>query len=788
MMKNRGITFKLIFFILSSCTFIFVVVFGYNYLFSRRIIIREIEENAKNLTLLTVNKIETILRPIEKVPQGLAFFLEQSSYGKEELLSLLRSAVENSPEIYGGTIAFEPHTFEKDSLYFAPYFYKKNNKIEFTYLGGDAYQYFYWDWYQIPKELGIPVWSEPYYDEGGGKIIMSTYSVPFYKYIEGQRIFMGIVTADISLLWLQEIVSSIKIGKTGYGFLLSNNGRIVTHPHEGFIMHETIFSVAEAREDARLRQIGKDMIKGKSGFIPFESLLTGKKCWMAYRPLPSTAWSLGVLFPQDELMADVTKLNWVVFALGLFGFLFLLIVIVLISGTITRPLRDLALTTKDIAKGNLDFDLPVIKSRDEVGRLASSFIYMKEALKKYIKELKETTAVKERMESELKIAHDIQMSIVPKTFPPFPEKQEFDIYALLDPAKEVGGDLYDFFFIDEERVCFVIGDVSGKGVPAALFMAVVKTLIKTIAHEIGSPDKILERVNKEASRDNDSCVFVTVFCGILNIKTGEVCYTNAGHNPPLIIRGKEKIDFLEAKKNTAIGIDEEAVFRKEELILQPGDTIYMYTDGVTEAFDKHGKQFSEERLEKEVSVYKRDSIRKLVHSTLDKIKDFSKGAPQSDDITIMVLRYFSPNAEIIDVSEKRTLTLKNDILELRNLSRVVSDFGRENSLSHEVINDIKLVLEEITINIISYGYEDTEEHRITIDLDLKGEELTLRATDDAKAFNPLEFPEPDIDKPLEERKPGGLGIYLARKLTDKMEYRRSSGENILVLKKKIKRV
>ena len=640
MIKNRGIAFKLVLFILTSCTVIFVLIFGYNYLFSRRIIIRNIEDNAKNLASVIVNKIETVLRPTEKVPKNLAYFLEQSSYNKEEIINLLRSVVGNNPEIYGATIAFEPNSFDKDSLYFAPYFYKSEGEIKFAYLGDDSYRYFYWDWYQIPRELGSPIWTEPYYDEGGGNVIMSTYSVPFYKNIEGERKFMGIVTADISLSWLQEIVSSIKIAKTGYGFLISKNGTIVTHPHKHLIMNETIFSVAEAREDQHLREVGRDMIKGKSGFVPFESIVTEKKCWMVYAPLGSSGWSLGVLFPQDELMADITNLNTIVFVLGLVGFLFLLVVIVLISGSITRPLRILARRTKDIGSGNLDIELPAIKSRDEVGRLADSFIYMRDALKKYIKELTDTTAAKERIESELKIAHDIQMGIVPKIFPPFPDRSEFDIYAVLEPAREVGGDLYDFFFIDDDHLCFVIGDVSDKGVPASLFMAVAKTLIKTVAGEIKEPDKILDRVNKEISHDNDSCMFVTLFLGILDIRTGEVYYANGGHNPPLIMRKGKEAAFLGGATGTAAGIIEDVIYEKEKLILQPGDTIYMYTDGVTEAFNKSGELFSEERLKKEASLHQQDSIKDLVREMLGEIKSFSRGVPQSDDITILVLRYF----------------------------------------------------------------------------------------------------------------------------------------------------
>ncbi len=212
-----------------------------------------------------------------------------------------------------------------------------------------------------------------------------------------------------------------------------------------------------------------------------------------------------------------------------------------------------------------------------------------------VTKLQEITIAKERIESELKVAHDIQMSIVPKIFPDFVNRPEFDMYPILAPAKEVGGDLYDFFFIDNDHLCFVIGDVSGKGVPASLFMAVTQTLIKSTAGEVDCPAGIMERVNKELVRDNDSCMFVTVFCGILNIRTGEVRYANAGHNPPLIIRKNGGVEYLPIGQNCAVGVNESATFLPETLVLQPEDSIYMYTDGVTEALSKEGKKSEAKR-------------------------------------------------------------------------------------------------------------------------------------------------------------------------------------------------
>jgi sigma-B regulation protein RsbU (phosphoserine phosphatase) len=234
---------------------------------------------------------------------------------------------------------------------------------------------------------------------------MTTFSVPFYRVTMGERVFMGVVTADVSLSWLQEIVSSIKVAHTGYGFLLSKNGTFITHPDPGLIMNETIFTAAEARGDTHMREIGREMIRGGSGFTRFKSLLTAKDCWMVYCPVSSSGWSLGVLFPQDELMEDITQLNRIVLFLRLAGFILVLVVIVLIAGTITRPLRALSSATEHVAKGNLDFVLPSIRSEDEVGRLAQSFGTMMSSLKRYLVDLTEATAANERIESELKIAH-----------------------------------------------------------------------------------------------------------------------------------------------------------------------------------------------------------------------------------------------------------------------------------------------------------------------------------------------------------------------------------------------
>jgi len=638
-LRNRGIAFKLILFFTLSSGLIFLLVFGFNYRFSRRTIEKNIEENARNLVLSKVNRIETILLSVQKVPESLACFLENGSYDKEELLRLLRSMVESNSEIYGSAIAFEPYGFDKKLLRFAPYYFKCDGSIELTDLGTASYRYEYWDWYQIPKELNSPSWSEPYYDEGGGYALMATYSVPFYGKVGGKKEFLGIVTADINLGWLQEVVSSIKVLQTGYAFLISKNGTILTHPLKELIMNETLFGVAEVRSDRRLREIGRKMIKGESGFVPFTSIVSEEPCWMYYTPIPSNGWSLAVLFPQNELTADVTRLNRTVLVLGITGLLLLSIAVAFIARSMTNPLRAMAQATKTIATGNLDIDLPPVRSGDEVGKLSEAFRYMKESLKEYIQQLTETTASKERIESELKIAHDIQMSILPKVFPPFPDRKELDIYALIEPAREVGGDFYDFFFVDDEHLCFVIGDVSGKGVPASIFMAVTKTLIKGKSLWDTDPGRILTKVNKDLNQGNDSCMFVTIFIGILHVKTGELLYANGGHNPPFIIRSQNDVEFLPVSKDLVVGVMEDVAYKTDRVHLKPGDSIFIYTDGITEAMNEGGELFSEGRLKSGLIELHGKAIQEIIEGIMKEIHSFSQGAEQSDDITMLAVRF-----------------------------------------------------------------------------------------------------------------------------------------------------
>jgi sigma-B regulation protein RsbU (phosphoserine phosphatase) len=345
---------------------------------------------------------------------------------------------------------------------------------------------------------------------------------------------------------------------------------------------------------------------------------------------------------MDELMADVRRFTTIVSLLILLGLAALLVAVVVIARSITRPLRAMVGATRSIAQGDLDAELPLGKSEDEVNALARAFEDMRVSLKDYIGKLTETTVAKQRMESELSIAHEIQMSLLPKSFPAFPDRPEFDIHAYIEPAREVGGDFYDFFFMDDRRICLVMADVSGKGVPASLFMAVTKTLIKAKTAFGGAPGEVLTMVNSELAEGGDTDMFVTVFFACLDTLTGKVQYANGGHNPPIVISPGGTVRVVEKTGDLVVGMMDGITYATREFDLLPGEMLLMFTDGVTEAVNQKGEFFGESRLLEEAGMFRGPSPKCGIKALGDALKRFSEGAPQADDITIMALVYNGP--------------------------------------------------------------------------------------------------------------------------------------------------
>jgi sigma-B regulation protein RsbU (phosphoserine phosphatase) len=404
-------------------------------------------------------------------------------------------------------------------------------------------------------------------------------------------------------------------------------------------------------------------------------------------------------------------------------------------------------------------------------------------LQESLENLRRTTSAKERMESELNIGQEIQMSMLPLEFPPFPNRHEFAIFAKLIPAREVGGDFYDFFFIDDDHLCVCVGDVAGKGVPSALFMAVTRTLIKATAKDDGSPASILTRVNDELSERNESCMFVTVFVAILNVDTGLFRYTNAGHNPPYIRHADGTTTRLAERHGPVIGGMDGLTYTQDEVVLAEDDLLIMYTDGVTEAMSPTEQLYSEKRLAELIDQGTLSTVEDAVHVLLKDIDDHAAGAEQSDDITVLAVRYQGPDT---DVSEHAfDITVPNQLTSIDVVNDRFNAFAADVGMTDEIRRRINMVFDELLNNVISYGFDDEREHAIDVHVGLERQRLVIEIMDDGRPFNPFSQETPDTTLPLEARSIGGLGIHLVQTVMDDVTYERRIDKNLVRLVKRL---
>ncbi len=606
-------------------------VIGYNYISARGLLLEELQQKSNHLARATAFRIEVTGYAVEKVVQSAAFMLTENEHSVAQQYDLLETLVADNPEIFGAAIAPWPRGE-------APYVWRAAppaRKLLHSDLNADGYQYEIWDWFALPRDLKRTIWTEPYYDEGGGNVLMVTRTAPIWR---ADDEFAGVITSDVSLEWLRDMLAQLPVGRTGYAFLVSATGVFISHPAVELIMNESIFSLAEARGCNNLRRIGQRMIRGETGFVLFDGLTDTRSAWLAFSPVPSTGWSVGLVFPEKELLGVVFDFSRNTLFFGAAGFALLLVLSLLIARSISRPLQLLETGAHTLATGNLDVSLPVVTGRDEVAGLANAFESMRTDLKRYMVDLAHTTAAKERIESEMQIARDIQMSLVPRTFPPFPNRSDMEIYAILEPAREIGGDFYDFFMIDEDELCLVVGDVSGKGVPAALFMAVTRTFLRSIWQEEPSPGATMTRLNRELVRDNESCMFVTLFCARINLTTGHCVYANGGHNPPFLLHAGKPAVAPPTVNGLVVGGMPDFAFGEGELFFERGDAIFIYTDGVTEAMNPENALSGDAWTLAQIEKYRELDCHGMVEAMRRALADYTRGAEQSDDITMLAFR------------------------------------------------------------------------------------------------------------------------------------------------------
>lgn len=581
----------------------------------------------------TIHQIDAVLKAVEIAVENTAWLVPYRLASPDFMYSITERMLQNNEFICGAAVAFEPHYYASEGRYFSPYSYRDGNgAIKSKQLGNETYDYHYMDWYQIPKLLDEPYWSEPYYDDGGGEMMMTTYSKPLYD--EYGNLY-AIITADLSLEWLTELVGGIQAFERSYNLMVSRNASFIVHPDHNLILNETIYSSTYGEDDESLKKMQDDMVNCRAGQVLRDK--EGGKFFVFYSPVETTCWSVAIVCPRSELYLGVKKLRSLLIFLGVIMLLLMMYLSYHGIRKVVAPVEDFSDVAQKIAHGEFDAELPKINSHDELKDLHDSFEYLQQSLVRYIDELKSTTANKERIESELRIAQAIQMGMLPKSFPAFPDRDDIALAAKIVPAKEVGGDLYDFF-IENDKLYFIVGDVSGKGIPASLVMAVTCRLFRSIASFHDEPEEIMTSLNDSLSDGNESNMFCTAFLGILDLKTGRLDYCNAGHNAPLVIGSNGNVSAIPVEPNLPLGLFSGFPYQGQETKLEKGTMLYLFTDGVNEAEDMEMNQFGDDRL---VSLLEKNAgaePKEIVETTFVQVQLHADGANQSDDITVMCIK------------------------------------------------------------------------------------------------------------------------------------------------------
>ena len=655
------------------------------YVFSKKAIYEEAAQRAESQLETTRVRILDIVNQAEAAVRNSIWIATWCLEVPDSLHVVARRIVEDNPVVVGSTLALVPGYNKRFPLY-APYACREDGKIVLKSLATKEYDYPNQEWFTQPIELGKGYWSEPYVDEGGGEILMTTYSVPI---LDAKGRPAAVLTADISLEWLSEMISSLQEYPHSYGVVLSRGGKTMVGPEE--------------------------------------ELPEGTKVQEFKAQVDSTDWLMSIVIPSDEIYAGLRSVGLLVKILQLLG------------------IGMLVLILRAVARSQLKY--------------------------------KALNEKKELMENELRIGRNIQQSMIPHIFPPFPERKDLDMSACLVPAKEVGGDLFDFY-IRDEKLHFCIGDVSGKGVPASLVMAVTRSLFRTVSAHEDSAARIVTTMNNSMADMNESNMFVTFFCGILDLKNGHLSFCNAGHNPPMIITDNIKI--LEVQPNLPLGIMQGMAFVEQEANLKYDDALFLYTDGLTEAENNEHELFGEQRVDNVLRT-RRDS-----QGHLDAMKEavaaFVGDAPQSDDLTMLFIHYLN---EAEPETEERHLVLHNDIAQIPQLAGFMEKIEREKNLDQSLTMSLNLALEEAVTNVILYAYPEGADGLVDIEAILSRDRLKFIISDSGKPFDPTSAPEADINASVEQRPIGGLGIHLVRSIMDSVEYVRENEKNILTMIKNI---
>lgn len=701
------------------------------YYYMRNELSNELEKRAENELTTKAILIKGTLNSAEDLLTNHEWNLRENLANPDSVMSAVQRIVKLGRHLRGASVAFVPDYYPSKGRLYEPYVRRTGDSLVSRQAASSQHDYTQSMMYKRALQAKEGFWANPYVDNGGKGEMVTTYALPLYD----KKGKLAAATAiDVSLQWLSDTIDSRRIYPSSFVLLLTENGQPIIQPSEKRISKKTSEFVMNLINDTAVER--KKSSSGRTTKLYFDTDERDGTIFYSYLK-GQPHWLLVVVCYDDEVYGKLIQSRIIVLFMSLVGLL-------LLGYILYRTTR-------------------------------------------YARNLQTARMEQEHINSELSIASRIQMEMLQTRSSNNSERDDISVSCSLEPAKEVGGDLY-VRFVRDEKLFFCIGDVSGKGVPAAIIMAVVHSLFRMASAHESNPAHIMQTINEVSCQNNDSNMFVTLFIGVLDLPTGHLRYCNAGHDVPIVIKGQGTRDDeqeatpLDAKANLPVGVFGDFNYEMQKLALKAGDMLFLYTDGLTEAHNSQRQQFRLEGVMEVLRGMGDATPQQLLDKMSDTVNRFMDGTPQSDDLTMMAIRYTPKEHKIVFSDE---LTLENDVHQITKLNDFVKHITSQLNMESSVAKNLRLAVEESVVNVMDYAYPQNTVGSITVHAQSDGDTLQFVITDSGVAFDPTKTVAADTSLSAEDRPIGGLGILLVRELMDSINYERIDGKNVLTLIKKL---
>lgn len=591
---------------------------------------QEAERTAFSELKFLTTSIDNVLGDAEDMCRDLAPVIAEDITSRNHLSNIIQCLVRDNEAIQSCEIVLAPGVAGDRFSVFAC---RITDDSTLTGDLTDYYDYTTHVGFTAPRDSAHGIWHDPYYEEISHKQMICAYSHPIYNH-EGS--FIGVVSVSLGTEWINTLVNSIRPYDHSYNILVDRNGLYMAHPDSRLVLKKTVLDRANERDDKVMKKvfveeiqaghIGKARVKRPDGHL-----------YCFYAPIARLGWRTAIFCPYQDIYPSSIPM---IFFVGMVIIIFYIILVIVVNTIVKRqlqPLNEFADMVRNVAVSEFNAPLPIKTANDEMFNLYESFEFLQHALEGKINELKESSDVQERMEGELYYARQLQLDMVPCIFPAFPDRKDIDVYAILNPSREVGGNLYDFALCGD-KVYFAIGDVSDKGLPSAIFMSMAFKLLRMGYNLNNSPAKIISDANKAMSTDNGTSQFVTLFVCLLDLKTGELTYCNAGQDEPMLINPDGTVATLPVESNVPVGLMADMKYAEQRTPLAPGTKVVLYTDGVVELTNQENVLYGSDRLKAQLEGTAAGDCQQIITKLKDDVIAFSANTA-NDDVTALAFCY-----------------------------------------------------------------------------------------------------------------------------------------------------